>query len=55
MPLNSSGKLSLGGAVAGESVNLELGVAAGAANSMVSDANKLLTRKATGPWVFPDD
>ena len=55
MPLNSTGKLSLGGTVVGESVNLELGVAAGAANSMVSDANKLLTRKATGPWVFPDD
>jgi hypothetical protein len=22
---------------------------------MISDANKLLTRKTTGPWVFPDD
>jgi len=55
MPLNSSGKLSLGGDVVGESVNLELEVAAGAANSMVSDANKQLTGKATGPWVFPDD
>jgi len=55
MPLNSSGKLSLGGTVVGESVNLELGTAADAANSMISDANKLLTVKTTGPWVFPDD
>jgi hypothetical protein len=55
MPLNSTGKLSLGGNVPGESVNLELGVGANATNSMISDANKLLTGKATGPWVFPND
>jgi hypothetical protein len=55
MPLNSSGKLSLGGSTVGESVDLELGLSATATNSMVSDANKLLTLKSSGPWVFPDD
>jgi hypothetical protein len=55
MPLNSSGKLSLGGSTVGESVNLELGLSATATNSIISDANKILTGKATGPWVFPDD
>jgi hypothetical protein len=55
MPLNSSGKLSLGGSTVGESVNLELGLSATATNSIISDANKILTGKATGPWVFPDN
>jgi hypothetical protein len=55
MPLNSSGKLSLGGSTVGESVSLELGLSATATNSIISDANKILTGKVTGPWVFPDD
>jgi hypothetical protein len=55
MPLNSTGKLSLGGGVVGESVNLEIRLAATSANSMDSDDNNILTGKYTGPWVFPDD
>jgi len=55
MTLNASGKLSLGGATQGESVDLEISLSSNSSNSMVSADNKILTGKSTGPWVFPVD
>jgi hypothetical protein len=55
MTLNSNGPLSLGGATAGASVNLELGQSSAAANSMISNANDTLLGNANRPRVFPQD
>ena len=52
MTLNSTGKISLGGLVTGESVNLELGVAAGTAISMPGSV-RTLTGISSGPITLP--
>lgn len=55
MPLNSSGPISLGGAITGQSINLELGQAANATTSLNATNVRTLAGKPTGAIVMPLD
>lgn len=55
MPLNSSGPISLGGAISGQSINLELGQAANATTSLNATNVRTLAGKPTGAVVMPLD
>jgi hypothetical protein len=55
MTLNSTGKISLGGTTAGESVNLELGNGPGTSISMNNTVVRTLAGKASGAVTMPGD
>jgi hypothetical protein len=55
LTLNSTGKISLGGLVAGESVNLELGNGPGTSISMNNTVVRTLAGISSGPITLPTD